>query len=340
MTHPRSRYKEYLEELGYYRHGEPAAGVLSAQRLLKAVDNHDPAAIDRAFKYQTILDDRILGVTDIFEVDGSPCIYFKHVPTEPTYDQIIRWHRSAWNHGLAPMLWLVTPTHIRIYNAYASPKENVPITEDRDIELFSRILTDLRRFKVSLARRKIESGEFWVGRIGSRIQKKGRIDHELVNDLSAAATKLVQTGMRGTEANKLLLRTIFVAYLEARRIIPSGMFQERGAKSFEEVLDDPENTNCFFDQMKETFDGDLFPPQAPHTVQEHVTLSREQRSILQDILQGTSPTTGQRSLEFSRYDFGVIPIELISSIGPMHLTQVTTSCCGCTGKIHLLNHNM
>jgi len=33
-------------------------------------------------------------------------------------------------------------------------------------------------------------------------------------------------------------------------------------------------------------------------------------------------------------------MNLILRYGPMHLTQVTTSCCGCTGKIHLLNHNM
>ena len=43
---------------------------------------------------------------------------------------------------------------------------------------------------------------------------------------------------------------------------------------------------------------------------------------------------------FLTQDFLPPSLQIIFKNGPMHLTQVTTSCCGCTGKIHLLNHNM
>ncbi len=121
MAEPNERLKEQLEKLGFYRNGEPTEGTLRASDLKQASEGSSSAVqIDRAFKYDAVLQSDRLGVTDIFEINGSPCFYFKAVGSEPSTDQLADWHKAAWNHGLARALWVTTPTHIRVFNAFAS----------------------------------------------------------------------------------------------------------------------------------------------------------------------------------------------------------------------------
>ena len=111
-----------------------------------------------------------------------------------------------------------------------------------------------------LARQRIESGEFWFGPIGKRINRETRIDEQLVEDLTLAAVKLVELGLNGIQAHRLLLRTVFIAYLEAKGILPDDLFDGLGVGTFEEVLSSVTKTKTFFARMTETFNGDLFPP--------------------------------------------------------------------------------
>ena len=68
--------------------------------------------------------------------------------------------------------------------------------------------------------------------------------------------------------------------------------------------------------MRETFNGDLFPPppkdEGPSDLEG--TLTAAQLEIPRSILARTDLTTFQQSLNFWRYEFDVIPIELVSSI--------------------------
>ena len=220
----------------------------------------DAQHIDRSFKYGSILDETKLGVTDVFKLDGSPCIYFKSVGSEPTEEQIRQWHKAAWNHGLARMLWVCTPTQIRIFNAFAPPPEDVAGLKSPNVQLFEVVTGQLEKLKANLlARERIESGEFWFGPIGKRINRETRIDEQLVEDLADAVTKLVQLGLDRIQAHRLLLRTVFIAYLEARGILPDELFAGLGVNTFEDVLSSAAKTKKFFSRMTETFNGDLFP---------------------------------------------------------------------------------
>ncbi|RUL86995.1 HsdM family class I SAM-dependent methyltransferase [Tautonia sociabilis] len=318
MTEHNEQFESQLEELGFYRNGEPSKGMLRAGELKNARRAGVPAnQIDRSFKYEAVLGGDKLGVTEIFELDGSPCIYFKSVGAEPTTEQLQNWHRAAWNHGLARMLWISTPSRIRIFNAFATPRDGGAGVDDPEVELFSDVAGNLERLReLRLTRDALSSGEFWSGPLGRRIDRSTRIDEQLVADLTVAATKLKQRDMQGLSAHRLLLRTIFIAYLESKKILPPDLFHGLGVTCFEEVLGDAEATQTFFARMRETFNGDLFPPppKREESLGSEGLLTEAQLEIPRCILARTDLTTFQQSLNFWRYDFDVIPIELISSI--------------------------
>jgi len=317
MAEQKQRLEKQLEQLGFYRDGKPSEGMLRASDLKHARQAGKSAAqIDRSFKYDAVLQTDKLGVTDIFELDGSPCIYFKSVGVEASSDQLASWHRAAWNHGLARMLWVTTPTHIRVFNAFAPPRQDGTGVHDPEIELFSDVADNLERLRQQLTRESIASGEFWKGPLGRRIDRATRIDEQLVSDLTLAASKLAERGMEPLAGHRLLLRTIFIAYLEAEHILPSSLFEGLGSDCFEDILADADATHTFFARMREIFNGDLFPPPPKEDglADIEAPIPENQLEIPRCILARTNLTTFQRSLNFWRYDFDVIPIELISSI--------------------------
>jgi len=315
MDEPKPNYLRQLEELGFYVDGRPAPGTFHADALRVARKSQEDALhIDRSFKYGSVLDHTKLGVTDIYELDGSPCIYFKSVGSEPTEDQLAHWHKAAWNHGLARMLWVCTPTQVRVFNAFAPPPEDLSGLKSPDVLLFQSVADQLEALSSNLlVRQRIESGEFWFGPIGKRINRKTRIDEQLVEDLTLAAMKLVELGLDAIQAHRLLLRTVFIAYLEAKGILPGNLFDGLGVETFEKVLSSVTKTKALFARMTETFNGDLFPP-PPKDATLVSELTEDRLRIPQCILARTDLTTFQQSLKFWRYDFSVIPIELISSI--------------------------
>ena len=318
MANQNEKLYGQLETLGFYRDGKPSDGILRASDLRKAkAEASSATGIDRAFKYDAILEGDKLGVTDIFELNGSPCIYFKAVGSNPTSEQLAEWHRAAWNHGLARALWVSTPTHIRIFNAFAPPCQEASGVHDPEVELFNDVAENLERLQnQQFTRDGFVSGEFWRGPIGKRIKRKSRIDEQLVSDLTLAAGLIAERGMEPIAAHRLLLRTIFIAYLEAKEIIQADLFAGLGASRFEEVLCDPKVTKTFFARMRDAFNGDLFPPPPKESgvAEVDADFSEEQLEIPRCILLRTDLNTFQQSLNFWRYDFDVIPIELISSI--------------------------
>lgn len=305
-------YRKLVIGLGYHA-DDPESGFVhgDALRAKATGDGLD----DRRFRYAAILDPTKLGVTDVFEINGAPCIYMKSLTAEPASEEIRNWHRTAWNHGLGRMLWIVTPTEVRILNAFAPP----PKTDDHDkhpAELLRCAVNDLERLRqYELDRISLESGQFWATTAGRKITKNTRIDAELVNDLQTAAEILIERDCDPLQAHRLMLRTLFTAYLEARGVLPDELFMGLQASSFGDVLSRVGETRTFFERMREAFNGDLFPP-PPTENEEDDSYSFSQRhlDVARAIVTRRNLRSGQQTFDFWQYDFEVIPIELISSI--------------------------
>ena len=169
-------YETLIGELGYEASGVDTGFVRGDTLRQKS---HGDGLDDRRFRYASVLDPSKLGVTDVFEINGAPCIYMKSLAADPSPDEIRSWHRTAWNHGLGRMLWIVTPTLVRVLNAFAPP----PKTEAErrhPAEILSCAVDDLEQLRqYELDRISIETGQFWGTKAGKRISKDTRIDAAL-----------------------------------------------------------------------------------------------------------------------------------------------------------------
>jgi len=180
-----AEYRELIVGLGFSRDTDEDR---SEQSIYGRNELDAPENSDRRFRYAAVFKRDKLGITDVFEINGAPCIYFKSLASEPTGEQIREWHRTAWNHGLGRMLWIVTPTTVRVLNAFCPPSALDQNANKHPAELLATAVNDLGKLrKHELDRISLESGQFWETKIGKRIKKSDRIDTQLATDLETAA---------------------------------------------------------------------------------------------------------------------------------------------------------
>ncbi len=256
---------------------------------------------------------------------GHPCIYFKIVDDRSAKQiQLIR--KRVWNSGRAPILWFITPSEVRIYDAFARPKEGD--TKESHILDVLKITSDgLER--VELFRRELfDTGKFWESGKGQQIDRNQRVDESLLDDLwdtERILTKDFLTedkrGIPVDIAHALIGRSIFMAYLWDRKIITSDFLNARFEhRDIKNLLMDKTQLYKFFRWLRSTFNGDLFPmnENEENSVNDiHLKIVREffDGTAMSSIKIVDNKTIGQKRLW--PYNFDIIPIELISSIYEM-----------------------
>jgi len=278
-------------------------------------------------KLRTILDDNRVGLNAdaVFSAHSAVTSIFKDAGYEQPDDAEIRfWHEAAWNIGLAPLLWIVTPTDVRLYDCYASPlvdgegSASPPILDRFGIDSAER----LRALDSACGRLATETGAFWSSAIGSQISRRHRVDRELLAEISALEQRLVDLtpddGDLATRAlardlaQRFIGRCIFTWYLLdrglAQQFLPPAVAPDLSA-----MFATPESAFQLFGWLRSTFNGDLFPMDDPGTEREHLT--PKHLSYLRDFVEGRSlipDRHGQGRL--FRFRFNAIPVDLVSSI--------------------------
>ncbi len=302
-----------MEQAGFYRQGKPVSGVFRANDL------DLPQNADKRFKYEAVLDPNKLDASAIFELSGSPCIYFKRLDqAEPTPQELNSIHKLAWNQGLAPLLWIVTPTRILLSNSFKKPVADESTNEtDHVLEIFEQTEQGLRQLNEFAGLLQFETGRFWQQIQARQIDRRQRVDKALLDDLEEAEKQLVAKKLPPSVAHALLGRAIFISYLQDRKILKQQFFVSRfqQRKNFAEVLTSKSTAYELFEWIRQTFNGDLFP--LTHEVNEKKIsedelVEADHLEIVREWLSGTAMKKGQRL--FWPYDFSVVPIELISSI--------------------------
>lgn len=310
-------FQATLEEMGYLAaSGKPAPG------LALTVGTQHP-------KLRAVLgrgNGIGLDADAVFSAQDAPVSIFKDAGTaEPGSAQVDRWREAAWNVGLAPLLWVVTPTDVHIYNCYRSPVGSPSSQEAYPAALASFALSDPRRMAAldaTCGRLATETGAFWSSQLGTKIDRRHRVDRELLEELRALEAYLVNTmpcdSVRESPrrardlAQRFIGRCIFMRYLLDRELaqpfLPSHV-----DPALDKLFETPESAYRLFEWLHSTFNGDLFPMDDPGAEREHLT----ERSIeaIRDFNDGCSlipGQVGQRRLFQFRFD--AIPIGLISSI--------------------------
>ncbi len=277
---------EVLEATSYIANGEPAHGVYL---------DEDARAKCQAREF---LPDAL------WRSDSALTVYFKSEPDVPSEEQVARWHREIWNQGFAPLLWVVSPHKIDLYNGFDRPRKPRDATTHR-LRTFLKIKNELDDLDEYAGRLAMETGRFWQQ--ASSINRRTSVDRQLLDDLAALERDLVSMGLNHSGAQGLIGRSIFTQYLIDRRIITEQILEnDYGHKAFPDILRDPPATDRFFDWLREIFNGDMFPLEGS-TIPSSKYLCR-----VADFLEAVDPETGQTTL--FPYQFDVIPVELISSI--------------------------
>ncbi len=279
--------RRILEATGYLSDGEPAAGVrLGADAQSVRRGRH--FAPDALWRGQT-----------------ATTVYFKYSDVRPDTVTVSSWHREVWNEGFAPLLWVVSPDCIELYNGFGRPtsNEDAPRHLLQSFEAIEQQLIELDHLAGRLA---METGQFWLH--SDKVNRKTSVNEQLLSDLAVLERDLVGGGLDRSEAQGLIGRSIFTQYLVDRKIVDSARLkQECGAERLAAALRDAQAAERLFGWLAEVFNGDMFPPTASTGPIGPTHLAR-----VANFLEAVDPDTGQTT--FFPYQFDVIPVELISSI--------------------------
>lgn len=282
-----THFNNVLEATGYLLpDGQPAPGVYlgeDAQQERRGRRSFSPDALWRS--------------------KSNPLtVYFKYASTTPSDEEVGIWRREIWNEGFAPLLWVVSPDRIDLYNGFALPEQTADADENR-LQTFRNVIAELDRLDQFAGRLAMETGQFWSQ--APSVTRKTSVDHKLLSDLAFLESDLA--GLEQIEAQALIGRTIFTQYLIDRKIIGESKLKAIcGCSGLPEVLHDRSATEKLFTWLSETFNGDMFPSSAAKTPDTRY-LQR-----IANFLEAVDPKTGQTT--FFPYQFDVIPVELISAI--------------------------
>ncbi len=263
----------------------------------------------------------LLSIDKIYFSGEYPSVYFKSVPdfSPDVEKELLKSQKSIWNQGRVPFLYVESPTEIRIFNCYEKPVfERDKDRTIKDITLFSaskQVESDLQELKAVFDKISIDTGSFWKQlKYAEKVKYEKRVEQALIDNLKRTSKKLESVGLNIEIVHDLLLRSLFLLYLEDRGATNATFYDEykKNATSYFHILEDKEATYELFEKLEDSFNGNLCP--ILESEKDSVTL--EHLEIIKQCFWSPIKEGGQLLLfAWARiFDFAIIPIELISSI--------------------------
>lgn len=274
--------------------------------------------------------DAVYFLRDANGIAKIPLIYFSAIQK---YDatKVAELHRLSWNLGEAPLLFVVTPDEVLIYNNYEAPQALEAGNLDPTAGIIETLsLTDglasqrlaLQKYHRSL----LESGEYWRQN-ETRFDIQGRVDTTLMSNLRIMRKTLIsQISKRCNESKEtitsivhsLLSRSIFIKYLEERKdsngatVFPQGFYSGflESAKCYTDVLNSKDATYCLFNSLKEKFNGDTL--QVAEIETEIIT--QKDLDELRTFILGDSELESKQLALWPFYSFDIIPTRLTGDV--------------------------
>lgn len=299
--------------------------------------------------------DAVYFLRDANGIAKVPLIYFSVIEK---YDakQVAELHRLSWNLGEAPLLFVVTPDEILIYNNYEAPQAIEDGSLDPTAGIIETLsltdgLTSQRLALQKYHRSLLESGEYWR-QSKTRFDSQSRVDATLMSNLRIMRRTLITQISQRCDKSKetitsvvhsLLSRSIFIKYLEERKdsngetVFPQGFYSKflESAKQYTDVLNSKEATYNLFNTLKEKFNGDTL--QVSEVEVEIIT--QNDLDELRTFILGDSDLESKQLALWPFYSFDVIPIQLISSIYELffHLSDEDDEKGTYYTPLHLVN---
>jgi type I restriction-modification system DNA methylase subunit len=258
--------------------------------------------------------------------NSFPALFLKKVNSfnDKTLREITDIHKKVWNYKKVLFLYVYSDIEIRIYNCSELPlitrKEDFDYEkETQKIEIISYDFSDkkhLEELNKLFSRIAIDTGAIWTLKeaitIRQKIKLQRRVDKYLVASLVNTAQQLKTQGLEINFIHKIILRTLFLLYLEDRKATDIKFYSniKKGAKSYFDILEDVDATYTLFGKLEKHFNGNVF------TLEEGEKISLEQLRIIKNCFISGNDGTQQSKLfdDWRLFDFSIISIELLSEI--------------------------
>lgn len=257
--------------------------------------------------------------------NSFPAVFLKKVNSfdVKTLQKIVDIHKKVWNYKKVLFLYVYSDVELRIYNCSEKPlikKENTDYEKElENIEIKTYLFSDKKQLKELInlfSRIAIDSGVIWTLEeaqfIRDKINLQRRVDKYLVESLVNTANQLKQQGLKIEFIHKIILRSLFLLYLEDRGATDEKLYGQikKGAKSYFDILSDVKATYCLFERLEEDFNGNVF------TIEKGERISVEQLRLIQKCFISGNDNTPQIKLfeKWRLFDFSIIQIELLSEI--------------------------
>jgi len=258
--------------------------------------------------------------------NSFPAIFLKKVNSfdNLTLEKIANTHQKIWNYKKVLFLYVYSDTEIRIYNCSEKPiiktKDNFDYDKElKNIEIETYTFSDkkqLEELNKLFSRIAIDTGIIWTIEeavsIREKINLQRRVDKYLVTSLVNTAQQLEQQGLEINFIHKIILRSLFLLYLEDRKATDEKFYSKikKGATSYFDILEDVEATYDLYGKLEDHFNGNVF------TVEKGENISLEQLQIIKKCFISGNDNTLQTKLfeDWRLFDFSIIQIELLSEI--------------------------
>jgi type I restriction-modification system DNA methylase subunit len=258
--------------------------------------------------------------------NSFPAVFLKKVTTFDieNLQKIADAHKKIWNYKKVLFLYVYSETEIRIYNCSEKPliktKENIDYNKElKNIEIETYSFSDesqLQKLNKLFSRIAIDTGIVWtLGEaqfIRDKINLQRRVDKYLVDSLVNTAQQLEKKGLEINFIHKIILRSLFLLYLEDRGATDEKLYSQikEGAKSYFDILSDTAATYRLYERLEDDFNSNVF------TIEKGEEISTEQLQLIKKCFISGNDNTPQTKLfeEWRLFDFSIIHIELLSEI--------------------------
>ena len=276
-----------------------------------------------------------LRLSAMFCVNGVPTVAIRR---STAYDPAtITTIRSAlWNQGFARMFVDITETTntVRIFSLTGNQlrDETGQLSERGLIERIDATTNAIKRLHTYITG--AETGRIWQEQ--SRFFRPNeRIDAVMLNNLAVGHTRLMDMGLTDLQAQAALIQTMFIAYLEDRKIIDKAYFERNTNQQYSNWIDlldagDVCAVKHLLTALKSDFNGDMFV--GLYSLEKASTdvfleLEPMHLSLLMKFRLGREllNRSGNDQIRFWGYNFHYIPIELISAVYDQFLRHLKSN---------------
>jgi N-6 DNA Methylase len=258
-------------------------------------------------------------LSGVLTLNGIPTVYLREEAKPVTAEVAATAQLQFWNQGVATVLLLRDPQHVRVFSSMTRPTRPETATES-DMERHLVETVDLaaltgwaQQFYVQLG-----NGHYYAGAHEASFNPAETVDAYLLDNLAAVRDELVHGGLDSRLAHAFLGRLLFTCYLCDRGIIElSNYFEGKSWQHLHELLEandpGPALYQKLFPALKRDFNGSMFDDEL---ADESSRIQPAHFQVIRRFLSGDDIARGhgQRSLGFWAYDFKFIPVETISAI--------------------------